>query len=108
MTVPNNYIQFSLGIILWCRNLLGTTLPLANTYDFPTGTSLPLYMKDFRKAFNLAKEASKCTQVPEMRAESNYIMGRVHHAQGRYSDAHFYYNEVVYLEDRMLSIVNPI
>ncbi len=63
-------------------------------YDLPTATHSTLYMKDFRKAFNLAKESSKCTQVPEMNSESNYLMGRIHHAQGRYSDAYFYYSEV--------------
>jgi RNA polymerase-associated protein CTR9 len=75
------------------RRIQGGVLTLADAFPLHASDAEPVYIKDYRKVFELAREGAQNTEVPEIKAESNYIMGRVYHAQGRYSDAKFYYSE---------------
>lgn len=71
----------------------GIHVRLTEPYPHASASDVSIYTKDYEKVCNMAKEAYGRTEVPEIRAESCFIQGRVHHAQGRFPDARYYYNE---------------
>ncbi|GMH58261.1 hypothetical protein TrRE_jg1189, partial [Triparma retinervis] len=60
--------------------------------------NLTVYKHDFDRVLNFAKAGFHATKVGAIRAESCWLMGRVHQVQGEYDNAEKFYHQAVKLD----------
>eukprot|EP00529_Nitzschia_sp_RCC80_P007405 CAMPEP_0113498042 /NCGR_PEP_ID=MMETSP0014_2-20120614/30941_1 /TAXON_ID=2857 /ORGANISM="Nitzschia sp." /LENGTH=1322 /DNA_ID=CAMNT_0000391999 /DNA_START=94 /DNA_END=4062 /DNA_ORIENTATION=- /assembly_acc=CAM_ASM_000159 len=65
----------------------GMTIQMSDVWKGPSKSGLKLWKKDFERVISLARGAYNSTPVPEIQAESLFILARVYHTQGMMDDA---------------------
>eukprot|EP00638_Chattonella_subsalsa_P008943 CAMPEP_0117751552 /NCGR_PEP_ID=MMETSP0947-20121206/11048_1 /TAXON_ID=44440 /ORGANISM="Chattonella subsalsa, Strain CCMP2191" /LENGTH=1322 /DNA_ID=CAMNT_0005569965 /DNA_START=191 /DNA_END=4159 /DNA_ORIENTATION=- len=71
----------------------GSTIHLRSAYNGPTYKGVTLAVKDYARVYQLANSGFHNTDNNQMKAESCYLMARVHHAKDDHERAFRYYFE---------------
>jgi len=71
----------------------GKTFKIKDNWKFPSATGLKLWKKDYDRVLSLAKGAYSATNIPEIQAESLYMLARVYHARGDMEQANKFYDK---------------
>ncbi|KAL3912364.1 MAG: hypothetical protein SGILL_006913 [Bacillariaceae sp.] len=75
----------------------GSTFQLKEAWKKPSASGLKIWKKDYDRVIALAKGAYNSTSVPEIQAESLFLLARVYHVRGAIDDAQKVYERAVKL-----------
>ena len=79
------------------REITETELPLNRPHTGPTQSDLVLYYPKLQESQEFAQMALENTSTAEMKAESEYYIGRCFHATGDFAKAKEHYHEAIRL-----------
>jgi len=69
------------------------TFRIKDNWKFDSASNLKIWKKDYDRVLSLAKGAYNSTNMPEVQAESLYMLARVYHAQGEMEQANKFYDK---------------
>ena len=75
----------------------GSVFKLKDAWEGSSANGLKIWKKDYDRVIALAKGAYGSTTVPEIQAESLFLLGRVYHVQGQMDEAQRVYDRSVKL-----------
>ena len=70
----------------------------------PHTANLKIWKKDYDRVMSLAKGAYNSTNMPEVQAESLYMLARVYHARDEMEQANRFYEKAVFPRSGSISI----
>jgi RNA polymerase-associated protein CTR9 len=71
----------------------GNSFKIKDSWKFESADGQKIWKKDYDRVVSLAKGAYNSTNIPEVRAESLYMLARVYHARGDMAQANKYYEK---------------
>mmetsp|Transcript_23225 Transcript_23225/g.50317 ORF Transcript_23225/g.50317 Transcript_23225/m.50317 type:complete len:1323 (-) Transcript_23225:179-4147(-) len=69
------------------------TFKIKDNWKFDSASNLKIWKKDYDRVLSLAKGAYNSTNMPEVQAESLYMLARVFHARGEMEQANKFYDK---------------